>query len=103
MTLGLEGLRVAIVGPSPPPHGGMANQTRLLGRLLEAEGVHVERVPTNPPYRPGWLARIRGLRAAARLIPYTAALWQAAGRSDLVHVMASSGWSWHLYAAPAVW
>lgn len=103
MSPGLEGLRVALVGPSPPPHGGMANQTQLLARLLEGEGVRVERVSTNPPYRPAWIARIRGLRAVARLVPYAANLWRAAGRSDLVHIMASSGWSWHLYAAPAVW
>ena len=101
--LALAGLRVALVGPTPPPHGGMANQTRLLGRLLEAEGAHVERIATNPPFRPAWIANARGLRAFARLMPYMTQLWAAAGRSDVIHVMASSGWSWHLYAAPAVW
>jgi len=103
MNFALQGLRVVLVGPSPPPHGGMANQARLLGRLLEGEGVRVEWVPTNPPYRPRWIARSRGLRAIVRLFPYAASLWRAAGRSDLVHVMAASGWSWHLHAAPAVW
>ena len=99
----LAGLRVALVGPTPPPHGGMANQTRLLGRLLEMEGAHVERIATNPPFRPAWIANARGLRALARLLPYITRLWGVAGRSDVIHVMASSGWSWHLYAAPVVW
>ena len=37
-----------------------------------------------------------------RFIPYVARLWRVAGRTDLLHVMANSGWSWHLYAAPAI-
>jgi glycosyltransferase involved in cell wall biosynthesis len=96
-------LRVALVGPTPPPAGGMAMQTEQLARLLGEEGVAVTTVAVNPPYRPAWVANVRGLRAAARLLAYVPALWRAAGRADLVHVMANSGWSWHLFAAPAVW
>jgi len=33
--------RIAIVGPLPPPAGGMANQTLQLSRLLGEEGVYV--------------------------------------------------------------
>ena len=33
-----QGLRVGLVGPLPPPAGGMANQTRQLAELLDAEG-----------------------------------------------------------------
>ena len=57
----------------------------------------------NAPYRPAWIGRVQGLRAVARLLPYGFGLWSAAGRADIVHVMANSGWSWHLFAAPAVW
>jgi glycosyltransferase involved in cell wall biosynthesis len=81
----------------------MANQTRLLLRMLTASGARVAFVATNPPYAPAWAGRVRGLRAVARLIPYMRALWQAAGDADVAHVMASSGWAWHLFAAPAVW
>jgi glycosyltransferase involved in cell wall biosynthesis len=42
------------------------------------------------------------VRALFRLVPYLAHLWRAAGRSDLFHIMANSGWSWHLFAAPAI-
>ncbi len=38
-----------------------------------------------------------------RLLPYLWQLWRTAGRVDLFHVMANSGWSWHLFAAPAIW
>jgi glycosyltransferase involved in cell wall biosynthesis len=30
-------------------------------------------------------------------------LWQSADEVQLFHVMANSGWSWHLFAAPAIW
>jgi len=99
----LAGLRMAIVGPLPPPAGGMANQTRQLGELLRGEGADVTIVQVNAPYRPQFIGGVRGVRALFRLLPYLVRLWRVAGRVDLFHVMANSGWSWHLCAAPAVW
>ena len=63
----------------------------------------VEIVQVNAPYRPHWIASVRGVRAIFRLVPYLFRLWRCAGRVDLFHVMANSGWAWHLCAAPAVW
>ncbi|HET7032276.1 MAG TPA: glycosyltransferase family 4 protein [Casimicrobiaceae bacterium] len=96
-------LRIAVVGPMPPPRGGMAGQTQQLVELLRREGAEVVIVPTNAPYRPRFLAPIRGLRAIPRLAGHIARLWSAAGKVDILHVMANSGWSWHLFAAPAIW
>nr|CCF78704.1 Glycosyl transferase, group 1 [Rubrivivax gelatinosus S1] len=98
----LPGLRIALVGPLPPPEGGMANQTRQLGSLLAAAGARVEIVQTNAAYRPAWVGSVPVLRAGFRLVPYLWRLWRSAGRSDLMHVMANSGWSWHLFAMPAI-
>jgi glycosyltransferase involved in cell wall biosynthesis len=98
-----QGTRVLLVGPVPPPDGGMANQTAQLARLLREEGAGVEWVAVNAPYAPRWIAGIPGIRALFRLAPYLRRLWLAAGRADIAHVMANSGWSWHLAAAPAVW
>ena len=81
----------------------MANQTRMLAELLSREGVHVELVQTNVPYWPRWVHRLRGVRALLRLLPYIICLWRCAGRVDVFHVMANSGWSWHLFVAPAIW
>jgi glycosyltransferase involved in cell wall biosynthesis len=81
----------------------MANQTRQLARLLAKEGMEVEIVQVNAPYRPAWIEHLRGARALIRLVPYLRRLWNAAGRVHLFHVMANSGWAWHLFAAPAVW
>ena len=96
-------LRLALVGPLPPPSGGMANQCRQLARLLGEEGVQVEVVQVNAPYRPAWVEKLKGIRALFRLVPYQLALWRAAGRADVMHVMANSGWSWYLFALPAIY
>lgn len=96
-------LKVGLVGPVPPPNGGMAMQTQQLVRLLESEGVAVELLATNGPYRPAWVATIPGLRALFRLIPFLFAVWQLAGRVDVIHLMANSGWSWQLHCAPTLW
>ena len=81
----------------------MANQTRQLARLLADAGVRVVLVQVNRPYVPSWIEHVRGIRALFRLVPYLFQLWRCAGRVDLFHVMANSGWAWHLFAAPAVW
>ncbi|NYE60109.1 phenylacetate-CoA ligase [Duganella sp. 1224] len=99
----MNDIRIALIGPLPPPAGGMANQTAQLAALLREAGADVELVQVNPPWRPAWAARVRGVRAGLRLLPYLWQLWRAAGRAQLLHVMANSGWSWHLHAAPAIW
>lgn len=99
----MAGMRIGLVGPLPPPAGGMAMQTQQLVELLRGERADVLLVPTNLPYRPAWVERLHGVRALFRMFPFLVALWRAAGRSDVMHVMANSGWSWHLFAAPAIW
>lgn len=98
-----DGLRIALVGPQPPPAGGMASLTRQLADLLRSEGASTHIIQTNTPYRPSWVRQFRGIRAVFRLLPYIASLWRGIGQADLVHLMANSGWSWHFFAAPAIW
>jgi glycosyltransferase involved in cell wall biosynthesis len=81
----------------------MANQTRQLAELLRSEGLTVSLVQTNADYRPKWVSRLPVIRALFRLVPYLFVLWQQTGRFHIMHVMANSGWSWHLFAAPAIW
>lgn len=96
-------MRMGLVGPLPPPNGGMAMQTLQLARLLGADGVAVDLVQTNAPYSPEFVGRIKGLRAVVRLVPYICRVWRLAGRVDVIHMMANSGWSWQLFAAPVIW
>lgn len=95
--------RLGIVGPLPPPAGGMATQTRQLVELMRAEGLDVVLVQTNKPYRPRIIENVRGVRALFRLIPYLWDVWKLLGSVDVVHLMANSGWSWQLFSAPTVW
>jgi glycosyltransferase involved in cell wall biosynthesis len=97
-----ERLRLGLVGPLPPPFGGMANQTRQLASLLRAEGLDVALVRTNEPHRPAWIASLRGIRGLVHQIPYRRALSRLTRQIDVMHVMANSGWAWRLLAAPAV-
>lgn len=94
--------RLAVVGPLPPPSGGMANQCEQLLRLLRHEGAAVELIRTNEPYRPSWVGQWPVIRALFRLLPYLFRLWRVLGRVDVVHVFANSGWAWHLLAMPAL-
>ncbi len=96
-------LSIGIVGPLPPPSGGMANQTQQLATLLSKESINVELVQTNAPYKPMWIGSIPIVRAVFRLFFYIIHLWKTAGRVDVFHIMANSGWSWHLFTMPAVW
>lgn len=95
--------RLGLIGPLPPPSGGMANQTKQLAELLSLENIFVVLLQVNKPYKPDWIKKIRGLRALFRLLPYLVSVLQGARQVDLFHIMANSGWSWHLYAVPAVW
>ncbi len=101
--VGVGALPVGLVGPLPPPFGGMANQTRQLATLLRGKGLPVLLFQTNAEYRPRWISRARFIRALFRLVPYLLLLWRNVGRCRILHVMANSGWSWHLLAAPAIW
>ncbi|SCX49201.1 Glycosyltransferase involved in cell wall bisynthesis [Nitrosospira sp. Nsp1] len=74
-----------------------------LARLLREEDATVELIQVNRPYHPRWIGRLKGIRAGFRLFPYLTHLWFSASRVQLFHVMANSGWSWHLFAAPAIW
>lgn len=94
--------RLCVVGPLPPPSGGMANQCEQLVRLLRADGAAVDLVRNNAPYRPAWVGRLPVLRALFRLLPYVVELWRGAGRAQVMHLLANSGWAWHLFVAPAL-
>jgi glycosyltransferase involved in cell wall biosynthesis len=94
--------KVTIVGPLAPPAGGMANQTKKLAEFLRSEGLDVEILRTNADYKPAFVAKIPVVRALFRLISYKLTLFNRLKHTDVVHIMANSGWSWHLFSAPAI-
>lgn len=96
-------MHLGLVGPLPPPNGGMAMQTLQLARLVKDAGFEVSVVQANSPYQPAWVEKLRGVRALFRLFPYLWRVWRLCGRVDVVHLMANSGWSWQLFSAPVLW
>ena len=94
--------RVCVVGPFPPPSGGMANQCQQLIQLLQLEGIDVKFVRTNNPYQPAWIGNIPILRSLFRLLPYLVNLWRVSFKVDVVHLLANSGWAWHLFSTPVI-
>ncbi|MEM9253839.1 MAG: glycosyltransferase family 4 protein [Pseudomonadota bacterium] len=78
-------------------------QTIQLADLMRSEGVDVTLLQSNAPYRPAWAEKLWGVRAIFRLLPYLVQTWRLAGRVDVIHLMANSGWSWQLFAAPVLW
>ncbi|WP_333609602.1 glycosyltransferase family 4 protein [Arsukibacterium sp.] len=96
-------MRILLVGPVPPPNGGMAMQTAQLQQLLTADAsCSVTLLAVNAPYQPAWLGHIPLVRAFARLVLYIWRLHQQLKTTDLVHLMANSGWAWHLFASPVL-
>ncbi len=95
-------MKIALVGPIPPPNGGMAMQTQQLNRLLLERGHEVTLIPVNSPYKPKIVSKFPIIRSLFRLAPY---LWTLAGeirKHDVVHIMANSGWAFYLFVFPAV-
>ena len=80
----------------------MANQTRQLAEVLRGEGAAVELAGQRAvPARLGGAAQ-KGVRAFFRLVPICCVCGgRGASRPDARD--GEPGWSWHLFAAPAVW
>ncbi len=96
-------LHVGLCGPLPPPYGGMANQLNQLYRLLLQEDIQVSLLQTNTPYCHKIIEKAKGIRAFFRIIPYLLNVWRFAGKANVIHVFANSGWSWQLFSAPVLW
>jgi len=96
-------LHIGLCGPLPPPYGGMANQLNQLYGLLVQDDIQVSLVQTNAPYHYKMIQKIKGVRALFRIVPYLLNVWKLAGKVDVIHVFANSGWSWQLFSAPVLW
>ena len=92
---------VAIVGPLPPPYGGMALQCEALRDNLLREGVSALIVPTNPPLFFG-LAKLKLLRTFLQTLIYLCRLVRIVSQVSVVHILAASYFYLFARVAPAV-
>jgi len=90
-----------IVGPVPPPYGGMAVQSQALADLLGKEGVDVALVPTNPAlWKP--LSQVTGLRTLAQGMLFLGGFCARLQRVGVIHILAASYLYFFLRVVPAV-
>jgi glycosyltransferase involved in cell wall biosynthesis len=97
-------IRICIIGPLPPPYGGMAVQTAKLQNLLQKEGLKVKTLPVNIsfPKRFCFIDNLKYIRAMIRLLFYIVILCERLKRVDLIHILSNSYLSFFLYTTPAV-
>lgn len=100
----MKNIRIALIGPLPPPSGGMAKQLMQLSALLTKENyIDVKIVQVNSPYYPQWIKNVKIIRSLFRLYEYIVKLKRITREVDIFHIFANSGWSWYLFTVPAVW
>jgi len=88
-------LTLAIIAPTPPPFGGVANQAILLEKLLRKSRVDVYKIPTNrsPAFIELLIGRIPGFRTFVRELSFLTRIFATYFKCDVVHILACS----HLY------
>ncbi len=94
--------QVILVGPLPPPAGGMSLQTAMFSQWLKNENILAQIIATNTMLYPSSLNKIKGIRAIFRLGVLCWQLIRALKSASMVHLMANSGWSWYFYAMPTL-
>lgn len=99
-----ERIRVCLVGPMPPPYGGMSVQTAQLENLLQKERLEVRTLPVNFSFPRGlrFIDNLKYIRAVVRLLFYMVILCRRLKGVDLIHILSNSYLSFFLYTAPAI-
>jgi glycosyltransferase involved in cell wall biosynthesis len=92
---------VAIIGPQPPPLGGMALQAQALCQHLTAESIAVHWVHTNPRL-PSLFTHVWGVRTLCQSAVYVVRLVRALPQATVVHIFAASYVYFFIRVAPAV-
>ena len=94
--------RILLVGPVPPPMGGMSLQTMHFYQALKKEQHHITLLASNLSVKPAVLNRIRFLRTLVRFVIFRSRLKKHLINVDVVHVMSNSGLAWFLTSAPTL-
>jgi glycosyltransferase involved in cell wall biosynthesis len=101
----ITSLKVQLVGPVPPPYGGMALQALLLQRCLRQDGMIADLLGHNEPFWTAlrFLERVPGLRTVLRALLFYFRFWKELRDKEIVHVLAASWVNFLLVVGPAVW
>jgi L-malate glycosyltransferase len=92
---------VLIIGPAPPPYGGMALQGKALVEQLQADAVDVAFLATNPAM-PFLIEKLVVIRTLIQSCVFLWNLCRELRRRQVVHVLGASHWYFVLRVLPAV-
>jgi glycosyltransferase involved in cell wall biosynthesis len=97
-------LRVCIVAPVAPPHGGMSIQAAKLAACLASEGVANHVLPANPvfPRALGFVEGVPGIRTITRTLLYFRSVALNLLSTDIVHHMSLCGVYFFALTVPLV-
>lgn len=97
-------LKILLIGPAPPPFGGMANQARLLAQCLAKEKVQVVFVPTNrlPPVISPKIWHLPVLRSIGKFSMYAVGAIRNLKNSTTIHILACSHTYFYVNVIPAI-
>jgi len=94
-------MRILIVGPVPPPYGGMALQAQALLERLRHDRIEADLIATNPPI-PRFVAAIKGVRTLVQSAVFLGSLARALRRPAVVHLLGASHWYFGLRVIPCL-
>ncbi len=92
--------RICLIGPYPPPYGGMAVQLKLLGENLLKEGFNVSIVKANIKI-PKFL-NFKGVRTCTNFFFYFSNLLRTIPKNDIIYIFGASHLYFFLIVTPAV-
>jgi phenylacetate-CoA ligase len=92
---------VLIIGPAPPPYGGMALQGKALVERLQGDGVDVAFLATNPSI-PLFIAKLVVIRTLIQSCVFLWNLCRELTRRQVVHVLGASHWYFILRVLPTI-
>jgi glycosyltransferase involved in cell wall biosynthesis len=95
---------IILIGPEPPPFGGMASQAKLLTDRLAGEGVQVFFIPTNktPDLFSAKLWALPVFRTVGKFFMYLAGIVCSLRPYRTIHILACSHMYFYLNVIPAV-
>src|SRR5258708_19000444 len=96
--------RVLLVGPVPPPYGGMSIQGQLLAKFLRQDGIAVKFFSSTAPF-PRWirpLEKVRFVRLIIRTVLIAVTLWPQVRQAGVGDILAASWGYFFIGVSPPV-
>lgn len=92
---------IFLIGPYPPPYGGMAIQLQMMAENLEKDDFNITIIKANQDI-PHLCKNLKGLKTIINFIFYMWALFKNLPSANVVYILAASNLYFFIIVAPAV-